>query len=381
MASIAPPFVPAWKRLGLKLKDNSSTIASLSTEPSLSTSHLPKRTKRKVDAVTNDHQDLTSTTPSLKRKKSVSFSTETTTLDRQIVQETHETAPTEAASVRTPQHQPTNQNLSTPDSRPSTKERKPRKRELEARSEETQRYISYLQQFHTAREQWHFNKGRQTALLKNIFNIFRVSSEHDDALATYLSGLQGQAARERLIQTAKDILESTQIAVDSSDNATMSSNTLREPRDTALKKHLKDAKGRFRDQAAQEDSTSDDHLLLLRKRKRAELVLQGLSATQPSMATKLTAAEQKLEHVTKKKRTRRPNKARTGVPDDDLSDDTSSVSSVPSSTGSDDESSSDKESGSSSSEEESDSSSSDDGDSGNDIASKEDSDEDGNESG
>jgi hypothetical protein len=365
MASTASPFVPAWKRLGLKLKGNPSAASSPSTEPSVPTNDLPKRTKRKAAAITDGDQD---STPSLKRKKSVSFSTEAKSLDKDVDQKIHQFAPIQAtASIPPPKVQVANQKPSTPSSKPSTKERKPRKREVETKSEETQRYISYLQQFHTAREQWHFNKGRQTALLKNVFNVFRVPLEHDDALAAYLAGLQGQAARERLTQTANEILESTKHAADSSDDVTMSDNVHKEARDAALEKHLKDAKGRLRDQAAQEDSVSDDRLLLLRKRKRAELVLQGLGATQPNMATKSTASGQNIEPPAKK-RTRRPNKARTGVPDDDLTDDTSSISSVPSSAGTADESSS---------EEESDSSPSDDRDSSSDGGIEEGSDKDG----
>lgn len=240
------------------------------------------------------------------------------------------------------------QTSSTPSSKPPTKERKPRKKEIQAKTEETERYISYLQQFHSAREEWHFNKGRQTALLKNIFNVFRVPEEHDDALVAYLTGLQGQAARDRLTETANEILESTKDVVDPDD--TMSESTHKEARDAALKKHLKDAKGRLRDDAAKEDSNSDDRLLLLRKRSRANVILKGLGAGQPSMASKLATPPENDELAAKKKRTRRPKKARTGVPDDDLSDDTSSVSSVPSSAGSDDESSSEEESDSSSSE-------------------------------
>lgn len=163
--------------------------------------------------------------------------------------------------------------------------------------------------------------------------------------------MQGQAARDRLTETANEILVSTKDAADS--GATMTDSThMDEARDAALKKHLKNAKGRLRDEAAKKDSISDDRLLLLRKRKRAEIVLQGLSVGQPSMAAKLAVTQGNAEPAEKKKRTRRPKKARTGVPDDDLSDDTSSVSSAPSSAGTDDSSSSEEDSDSSSNEDE-----------------------------
>ncbi|KAE9965509.1 hypothetical protein BLS_007608 [Venturia inaequalis] len=334
------PFVPAWKRLGLKLKGSPASTPIESPAPA---SEIPSRTKRKIDTVTDHDQN---STPSLKRKKSVSFTTEATTPSKPVTQQTP--APTKSFTpLITPQPEAP-QTSSTPSSKPTTKDRKPRKKEIQAKTEETERYISYLQQFHSAREEWHFNKGRQTALLKNIFNVFRVPEEHDDALVAYLTGLQGQAARDRLTETANEILKSTKDTVESDD--TMSESTHIEARDAALKKHLKDAKGRLRDSAAKEDSTSDDRLLLLRKRARADVILKGLGAGQPGMASKLATPPEDEEPAAKKKKTRRSKKARTGVPDDDLSDDTSSVSSVPSSAGSDDESSSEEESDSSSSE-------------------------------
>ncbi|QDS70602.1 hypothetical protein FKW77_000325 [Venturia effusa] len=350
MASTSIPFIPAWKKLGLKLKSSPSFSSAESLE---STSDGPSRTKRKIDATSeSDHIP----TPSLKRKKSVSFAAEGTGTSEAVAQQT----PTKTASS-TPllKAQPAAPQIPVPLSKPTTKQRKPRKKEVQAKIEETERYISYLQQFHFARKDWHFNKGRQTALLKNVFNVFRVPEEHEDALVAYLKGLQGQAARDRLIETANQILESTKGAVDTDD--TMSESTHEEAREAALKKHLKDAKGRLRDEAAEEDSVSDDRFLLLRKRARADVVLKGLDASQPSMAPKPALSTGNDEPATKKKRTRRPKKARTGVPDDELSDDTSSVSSVPSSAGSDEESSSEEESEASSSED----SSSDDEDSDN----------------
>lgn len=74
-------------------------------------------------------------------------------------------------------------------------------------SKETPAYIVYLHQFHTAKDQWKFNKARQNDLIKNVFNIFRVKPEHNEALIAYLSGLQGAAARQRLIEGARAVLQ------------------------------------------------------------------------------------------------------------------------------------------------------------------------------
>jgi len=75
------------------------------------------------------------------------------------------------------------------------KERKPRSDSAASAPQETPSYVAYIQQFHTSREDWKFNKSKQSDLLKNIFNTFRVPPENDMALKVYLVGLQGQALR------------------------------------------------------------------------------------------------------------------------------------------------------------------------------------------
>ncbi|THY22761.1 hypothetical protein D6D00_06650 [Aureobasidium pullulans] len=64
-------------------------------------------------------------------------------------------------------------------------------------------YVRYLEQYHTDRPSWKFNKSKQNDLLKNIWNIYRVPLSCNEALVEYLDGLQGAAARQRLRQTAQ----------------------------------------------------------------------------------------------------------------------------------------------------------------------------------
>lgn len=69
-------------------------------------------------------------------------------------------------------------------------------------------YVHYLTTYHTDRASWKFNKSKQNDLLKNVWNIYRVPSEHNDALVEYISGLQGNGARQRLQDAARTIATS-----------------------------------------------------------------------------------------------------------------------------------------------------------------------------
>ncbi|KAI5208188.1 hypothetical protein E4T39_01594 [Aureobasidium subglaciale] len=64
-------------------------------------------------------------------------------------------------------------------------------------------YVRYLEQYHTDRPSWKFNKSKQNDLLKNIWNTYRVPLSCNEALVEYLDGLQGSAARQRLRQAAQ----------------------------------------------------------------------------------------------------------------------------------------------------------------------------------
>ncbi len=65
--------------------------------------------------------------------------------------------------------------------------------------------ISYLQQYHQSRETWKFNKTKQTYILKNLFDNDKIPSSLDTALTSYIQGLQGTDARSRVRQAALTI--------------------------------------------------------------------------------------------------------------------------------------------------------------------------------
>jgi hypothetical protein len=353
MAPLAAPsqaFIPAWKRLGLKLKNHppvtegpAGSAGSGSYETQNKTQEQNTRSDQLFKAPTKSNaaedygnvntsaqnhtvalEDVDgSRTRSLKRKKSVSFTPETK----------------KASVIREPS--PNSVSSKSKDSKrkekkekkekPERKDRKPRARSV-VDSPETPSYVNYLQDFHTARDHWRFNKAKQTALLKNIFNIFRVPPKYDDAVKSYLLGLQGQAARERLKQSARNILQETKDAGNSTADTIMTaSDSHEEARHRALKRQLKATKGRLRDSAATEEARGDEHALKLRKRERAQIVLQALENSISPTPMVESSIIDSLEPAAKRLRSR-SRKTKSGVPDDDDTDETSSVESIPSST-------------------------------------------------
>lgn len=82
-------------------------------------------------------------------------------------------------------------------------EKKTKVRTPKTTDKPTPEYVRYLEQYYTDRASWKFNKSKQNDLLKNIWNIYRVPSSCNEALAAYLDGLQGAGARQRLREAAQ----------------------------------------------------------------------------------------------------------------------------------------------------------------------------------
>ena len=109
-----------------------------------------------------------------------------------------------------------------PDTKPAKKEKRSAKQQKKRASthrepseafqrpdsaEGTPEYVRYLEQYFTDRSNWKFNKNKQQNVLKHIFNLYRIPEEHNEALLAYISGLQGAAARQRLLGDAEGVLQ------------------------------------------------------------------------------------------------------------------------------------------------------------------------------
>lgn len=70
----------------------------------------------------------------------------------------------------------------------------------------TPEYVEYLLEFANDKDNWKFNKKKQSELLKHFFDLGRIPSHLNQPLVSYVSGLQGAAAQQRLLDEAEDIL-------------------------------------------------------------------------------------------------------------------------------------------------------------------------------
>ncbi|ODV79843.1 uncharacterized protein CANTADRAFT_25668 [Suhomyces tanzawaensis NRRL Y-17324] len=89
----------------------------------------------------------------------------------------------------------------------SNKEKKEPKRPKLPKSERApppeKDQLAYLKQYHNDRDNWKFSKQKQNWILKNIKTI---PGEYEDALKSYLEGLQG-GSRGRVVEDLKEVIQ------------------------------------------------------------------------------------------------------------------------------------------------------------------------------
>ncbi|KAK4174256.1 hypothetical protein QBC36DRAFT_334073 [Triangularia setosa] len=185
--------VPAWKRLGLKLKGASDESpvsggpnASSNSQVNGSPASALKRKQPPHQSTANSYNSNSyAQTPNKKfrideqtpvsQRKSVSF-----------------TADTKKTSVE-------------PTKKKAKKKKAKKPAQVVAKPETNlQPSLDYLRQWHTARDSWKFNKNHQTLLIKYLFDGDKVSSSDIPIFYQYISDLKG-GVRTRLRETAVEI--------------------------------------------------------------------------------------------------------------------------------------------------------------------------------
>ncbi|KIW87421.1 uncharacterized protein Z519_12057 [Cladophialophora bantiana CBS 173.52] len=213
------PGIPAWKKLGLKLKyanenperATSNGIASPahqagydSLKDSQSSTSEPPRKKQKMDSKSKKAVESASANPDLqpettkgreepagrKVEKRVSFSADA-----------KPSSPTGSLS-------PVLNDFKAQKSSTSVKKsKKTGPNVLQQFVPKSTAVLEYLNQYHAARSEWKFNKNRETWILKHVFSESDIPQEYNLALGRYIYGLQGAGARERLKLQSIALLE------------------------------------------------------------------------------------------------------------------------------------------------------------------------------
>ncbi|CAG7556082.1 unnamed protein product [Fusarium equiseti] len=261
--------VPAWKKLGLKLKQPSDA-----PEPSFGhpTSASSTPIKRKFDAPQTSNsakrprQD--ETTGQLRKQKSVSFA------DAQ--------SNNNGNFSRTP---------AKPAKQSKAKSKGPAKKPKPQVPTDLKPALEYLRLWKTARDSWKFNKNHQSNLIKHIFDADGIPASDVELFYDYISDLKG-FVRMRLRETACEVRDQ-----DKSDGAkafpegTKDLEATQQRYEEVLTKFLQSQPvGSKRKGFTEVDYLSDsdeDEVIVRRlvKRMRAELVIDELSDSDETEAS------------------------------------------------------------------------------------------------
>lgn len=209
---MAQQIVPAWKRLGLKLKYANENIDASVHHHDTKTNGVhngavredgqpgqlePPKKKRKTEDMTESEpvsatrrtngssqisppREIAGTLKAKKLKKKVSFSNDTKALDETSPEDPDRTDESPA------QEKPKKKTKTKTDSQKLQNNGKPHAA------------LEYLIQYHEDRRSWKFNKNRETWILKHVLSESDIPRDYDLALGRYISGLQSVGARDRL---------------------------------------------------------------------------------------------------------------------------------------------------------------------------------------
>jgi hypothetical protein len=275
------PRVPAWKRLGLKLKYaqeidtatsplptsqqvNSDGFSAAATSTSQVNGHSvtsPPSKKRRLEGRISPPAD--DTTNALKRssslkgsgsniRKSVSFTPETKEDDGESSTFMQDKWDEEARNdqineflAREAEDAEAAANLQNPgdglpdSSDQATNVRKPKREKKERRHPEqptldiasrqlkstgkSKDALDYLNRYQSSRSTWKFNKNREVWLLKHILSKSDIPSSYESALFEYLSGMKSDNSKARLIDQCHDcIVDQVESGSDDSGRALIS---------------------------------------------------------------------------------------------------------------------------------------------------------------
>ncbi|CAK7273011.1 hypothetical protein SEPCBS57363_005439 [Sporothrix epigloea] len=205
--------VPAWKRLGLKLKgsadeSNSASPAITTIAPTSASVFSPAIRKPYQSPSSSQHQ---SGTPSKRREPPTSAIAPSAAKRQKSVSFAEAGNAAGAAAAPKKARKPKKAKKKNSEPNPASKEPSNLDRELD-----------YLQQWKTSRDTWKFNKNHQSLLIKYLFvggaNNAGIPATHIDTFYDYIRSLQG-GVRTRLRQEAREICELDDEAGGSADTA------------------------------------------------------------------------------------------------------------------------------------------------------------------
>lgn len=188
--------VPAWKRLGLKLKGASSDGSPVSAPPQPTSSSAPPAARF------GHHQQQPNLngggsygTPGFNKRKQFSGSYPSFDSKR----------PRRDDSDLTPSRKSVSFSQDTKRAAPKKpKIKKPPKQQLPKKPFDFTPVLEYLRTWHKARDSWKFNKNHQTLLIKHLYSSDAIPASDIDAFYLYIQEIKG-GSRKRLVEQAEEI--------------------------------------------------------------------------------------------------------------------------------------------------------------------------------
>ncbi|EXL56531.1 hypothetical protein FOCG_04113 [Fusarium oxysporum f. sp. radicis-lycopersici 26381] len=318
---------PAWKKLGLKLKQPSdASEPSLGHPTSRTSTSTQSSTKRKFDAPPPSNSSQVAKRPrqdeattswnapgQLKRQKSVTFAD----------------APPNSHFVRTP---------SRPVKQSKAKSKGPAKKPKPQVPTDLKPALEYLRLWKTARDSWKFNKNHQSNLIKHVFDADGIPASDIETFYDYIQDLKG-FVRMRLLENAREVRDQDQsdgakVFPEGTKDLEATQQRYEEVLARILENHPVGTKRKgFTEVDYLSDSEEEDVIIRrLVKRMRAELVIDELSDgedTEASIASSqtITASDNNVTSTTDAKTVKiadgvpgkRRRKLRVNVEDSDSS--------------------------------------------------------------
>ncbi|KAL3432815.1 hypothetical protein BDV09DRAFT_173151 [Aspergillus tetrazonus] len=193
--------------------------------------------------------------------------------------------------------------------------------------------LAYLGQYYNDRSSWKFQKIREIQLFKHILSLEHVPATYDAAILSYLKGLRGEAAKQRLRDLSQaaikaDVEELKEIYVDLSERSV-------DDQEPSPMENYKKAVYAFRTKLTAGELTDDlgeafeklneEMLQRFRKRRRAEIVYFAIEGKVFTMSN-LKAPPQKGKNDAQNQQVIKKKKNRTAVVEISSSSDSDSDS-------------------------------------------------------
>lgn len=199
--------VPAWKRLGLKLKGPSADGSPVSTVSQPTTPSAPPAARpsfqqqqpsynSSYNSGGGQYGDYDNGTPFNKRKQQFPSSYPSSDNKR---------------PRRDDSDFNSNKKVSFSQDTKKAVPKKPKKKKALKPQKPREAYdfapvVEYLRTWHTARDSWKFNKNHQTLMIKHLYTTTAIPSSDIDIFYQYISDIKG-GSRKRLVEEAKDIIK------------------------------------------------------------------------------------------------------------------------------------------------------------------------------